>query len=189
MFTKRLLINSFCEFGPILFFFLAYSVASFSAGIVAMMFGTALSLAVLRFYDHTLPYFALFSSGSVLFFGGLALLVDTPSIFIFRDTILDVALGIALIISVHKKRPLFKYVLKGVFAITDKGWSVLSLRWGYFFLCLALVNETIRLTLSDDAWVVAKALIVVASIVFGTYQFTLTRKERLPTGTAWGIVK
>lgn len=189
MFTKRLLFNSLCEFGPILFFFAAYSIGGFRTGIIAMMVSTIFSLIALLQYDRSLPYFALFSAGTVLFFGGLSLLLDMPSIFIFRDTLLDVVLGITLIVSVHMNRPLFKFMFKGVFAITDRGWKTLSLRWAYFFLFLAVVNETVRMLLSPDAWVIAKSLIVVASIAFGSYQFTLTRKERLPSGTSWGIVK
>lgn len=189
MFTKRLVLNMLCEFGPILFFFAGYGLVSFSAGIAAMMLATLAAIVTLRRYEHSLPYFALFSSGTVLFFGGLALVVDSPSIFIFRDTIFDIFAGIALLISVRKERPLFKYVFSTVFAITEKGWMTLTRRWGYFFLFLAVVNETVRITLSSDAWVIAKALIVVATVAFGCYQFTLTRRERLPSGTAWGVVK
>ena len=111
-----------------------------------------------------------------------------PDIFILRDTLFDGIFGSALVVSVWRGKPLFKYIFSNVFAITDRGWSTLSLRWGIFFLILALINEWVRLTLSPEDWVVAKIMIIVVSSVFGTYQLTLTRRERLPHATAWGVI-
>lgn len=86
-------------------------------------------------------------------------------------------------------KPLLKYMFGGVFAITEKGWAILSLRWAIFFLVLAGINEWVRLTLSPEDWVTAKVFMIIASVVFGSYQFTLTKRERLPGATDWGIVK
>lgn len=188
MISKRLLVNMLCEFGPVLGFLIAYELKDFMAGVIVMMIATVVSLVVLRRMENHTPIFALISSGSVLFFGGASLFINIPSIFILRDTLFDGIFGVVILISVWKKKPLFKYIFSGVFAITDRGWSVLSLRWGIFFILLAVINEWVRLTLSTEDWVIAKVLIIIASLVFGTYQFTLTKKERLPTATAWGIV-
>lgn len=186
--SKRLLVNTLCEFGPVLGFLVAYELEDFMTGVVVMMVATVLSLIILRHVEKHLPIFALISAGTVLFFGSTSLFIDIPSIFILRDTLFDGVFGLALIISVWKGKPLFKYIFSGVFAITDKGWSTLSFRWGVFFIILALINELVRHTLSPDDWAIAKVLLIVASVVFGSYQLTLTKRERLPTATAWGIV-
>lgn len=187
MISKKLLINTLCEFGPILGFLVVFEIRGFMAGVIAMMIATVVALLVLRHVENHTPIFALISSGSVLFFGGISLLIHIPSIFILRDTIFDGVFGSALIISVLLGRPIFKYIFQGVFAITDRGWNMLSLRWGIFFLMLALTNEWVRWTLSPEDWVIAKMLIITLSIIFGAYQFTLTRKERLPDATQWGL--
>jgi intracellular septation protein len=188
MFSKRLFINAFCEFGPVLGFLVAFKVKNFSAGIITMMIATTISLFVLKYLENHIPIFALISSGSVLFFGGLSLVIDIPSIFILRDTLFDGIFGTTILISVYFKKPIFKYIFRGVFSITPKGWSTLSLRWGIFFLILAFANEWVRLNLSPEDWVKAKVIIIIASIIFGTYQLTLTKKERLPEATAWGVI-
>lgn len=138
-------------------------------------------------YEKHIPIFALISSGSVLLFGGVTLFIHIPTIFILRDTIFDGVFGSVLIASVWYGKPLFKYIFRGVFAITDTGWSALSMRWGIFFLILAGMNEWVRWTLTPDDWVIAKIIIIVLSVLFGAYQLTLTKKERLPDATAWGI--
>jgi intracellular septation protein len=189
MFSKKVVLNTLCEFGPILGFIVAYELKDFMTGVIVMMIATVVSLVILRRVEKHTPIFALISSGSVLFFGGTSLFIDIPSIFILRDTVFDLVFGIAILISVWNGKPLFKYIFSGVFAITDRGWRLLSLRWGIFFIILALLNEWVRLTLTPDDWVIAKICIIVASVVFGTYQLTLTKHERLPTATAWGIVQ
>lgn len=188
MLNKKLLINTLCEFGPIIGFLIAFELRDFMTGVIVMMIATLLSLAVLRHLEGHTPIFALLSSSSVLFFGGISLFIHIPSIFILRDTLFDGIFGMALIVSVWMRKPLFAYIFRGVFAITDTGWSVLSLRWGIFFIILALINEWVRLTLSPEDWVAAKILIIIVSAVFGTYQLKLTRAERLPHATSWGIV-
>lgn len=188
MLTSRLFWNTLCEFGPILGFIVAFEIRNFQAGIITMMIATIIALIVLKHRENHIPLFALISSGTVLFFGGVSLFIDIPSIFILRDTLFDAVFGTILLISVWYKKPLFQYLFRGVFAITPRGWSVLSLRWGLFFLVLAIANEWVRLTLSEDAWVTAKIGIIIASVLFGGYQFTLTKKERLPNATPWGIV-
>lgn len=188
MLTSRLFWNTLCEFGPILGFIIAFEISNFETGIITMMLATLVSLIILKRIENHIPLFALISSGTVLFFGGVSLFIDIPSIFILRDTLFDAIFGTVLLISVWYKKPLFQYIFRGVFAITPRGWSVLSLRWGLFFLVLALANEWVHLTLSEEAWVTAKIGIIIASVLFGSYQLTLTKKERLPNATPWGIV-
>lgn len=187
MISKRLLINGLCEFGPIMGFIVLFELKDFMAGVIAMIISTIIALFVLQRLEKHIPIFALISSGSVLFFGGITLFIDIPSIFILRDTLFDGLLGSMLIASVWYGKPLFKYIFRSVFAITDKGWNVLSLRWGVFFIILALANEWVRLTLSPEDWVTAKIIIIITSVIFGSYQLRLTKKERLPDATAWGI--
>ena len=187
--SRKLLINTLCEFGPILAFIVLFEIKDFMAGVVAMMVATVIAYFVLQHFEKHVPIFALISSGSVLVFGGAALFINIPSIFILRDTVFDLIFGIVLIVSVWYGKPLFKYIFKSVFLITDVGWSILSLRWGIFFIVLAAANEWVRHMLTPEDWVTAKIIMIFASALFGAYQLTLTKKERLPEATAWGIIK
>jgi hypothetical protein len=64
---------------------------------------------------------------------------------------------------------------------------VVSKFW-IFFLFLASINEWIRLTFFPEDWATAKIFMIITSVVFGSYQLTLTKREGLPNATAWGIV-
>ncbi len=189
MFTSRLLKNSLCEFGPILAFLIAFETSGFQNGIIAMIIATLLAMVALKVSEGHIPLFALLSSGTVLFFGGLSVSIDMPDIFILRDTFFDAVFGTALLISVALHKPLFQPLFHTVFSITDRGWNTLSLRWGVFFLILAATNEWVRLSFSPEDWVIAKIFIISASLIFGSYQLTLTKRERLPEASPWGIVQ
>lgn len=189
MFTRKVLLNTLCEFGPIIAFLIGYELSDFQSGTLAMMLVALCALVVLQVTEGHLPVFALISTATVLLFGGISIFVHIPSIFILRDTIFDLIFGIALIVSVLLKKPALKPIFKNVFHITNKGWTTLSLRWGIFFICIALVNEWVRRELSPDDWVLVKVLILFGTVIFGAYQFTLTRREREDDATAWGIRK
>lgn len=189
MLSRKLVLNTLCEFGPILAFMVTYTLGNFEYGTVAMIVATLGALVLLYLLEGHLPLFAILSTITVMFFGGLSLIVHIPSIFILRDTLFDLIFGIALLISAHLKRPLLKPLFHNVFAITDNGWVALTLRWAFFFLLLAGLNEWVRLTLSPENWVTFKLVTLVATLAFGCAQFILARKERLPEATPWGLVK
>ncbi len=189
MWNQRLVINMLCEFGPILGFVLAFELSDFRAGVITMMILVAVALFVeKRRYGHY-PVFALLSTGTVLFFGGLMLATGLPSLFILRDTLFDAIFGLVLIGSVLIGRPLFRYLFGGVFGLTDIGWRTLTIRWGIFFLCFSALNEWVRQTQSAEDWVLVKIIVIIITVVFGCYQFTLTRRERLPDTTDWGVLR
>jgi len=189
MFTRKLLLNTLCEFGPIIAFLVAYELDDFESGTIAMMITAVFALVILKVTEGHLPYFAIISTATVLIFGGISIFVHIPSIFILRDTIFDLFFGVVLITSVLLKKPGLKAIFNNVFSLTHKGWMALSLRWGIFFIILASLNEWVRRELSPDDWVIFKILLIIGTILFGAYQFTLTRRERNEDATAWGIRK
>lgn len=189
MVNRKVLLNAFCEFGPIIAFMGTYSVWDFEKATIAMIGSVVIALGVLWYTEHHLPLFALLSTVTVIIFGGISIFVHIPSIFILRDTIFDSIFGVVLLVSVYMGKPLLKVFFKNVFAISERGWNRLTLRWAFFFILLAVLNEWVRLHLSSDDWVRVKAYLIVATILFGLYQFTLTRRERLPEATPWGLVK
>jgi intracellular septation protein len=189
MLNRKLFLNILCEFGPIIAFLIAYSLIDFEAGTIAMIASVVISLIALWTLEHHLPLFALVSTLTVVFFGGISLVVHVPDIFILRDTIFDATFAIILFLSVLKRKPLLKFFFKNVFAITDSGWETLTIRWAGFFLLLAATNEWVRQKLTPDEWVEMKVYMIVATLIFGFYQFTLARRERLPDATPWGLIK
>ena len=60
---------------------------------------------------------------------------------------------------------LLSYLMSGAFNLTDRGWWMLSLRFGWFFTAMAVLNEVVWRTMPTDWWVNFK--------VFGLMGLTL----------------
>ncbi len=194
MFSWKLWINLLCEFGPIAAFLTVFEIqnmahpdTAFGQATIAMVVVTCISFFVLLRFEKHVPYFALFNTISVVLFGGISAFVNIPDVFILRDTILDLVLGVVLLVSLQYKSTGLQFFFGNVFAITDKGWKIFTLRWGIFYIILALTNEAIRMNASPEMWVKAKVWMIVGTVIFGMYQLTLTRRERLPQANQYGL--
>ncbi len=186
MLSKKVILNALCEFGPIISFLVADKLSNFQQATVVMIITTIISILILYTFERHVPYYAIISALSVIVFGVLSLVISNPTYFILRDSIYDAVLGGILLITGIYGKPFLKTLFDHVFAITEKGWLIFNRRWALMFLALAFANEIVRQTVSAEGWVLAKVIFIIASTAFGTYQFTLTRREHLPEASSWG---
>lgn len=189
VFSGKLWINLLCEFGPVVAFLASYEMYGFGTATLAMIGATIVSFFILFVFEKHPPYFALANTISVLLFGGISVFVSIPDVFIFRDTALDIALGVFFLASLHyqDRKTGLEFFFTNVFAITKKGWREFTFRWGIFYIILAFTNETIRIFATPDMWVEAKVWMIIVTVIFGFYQLRLTTKERLPEANAFGL--
>ncbi len=180
--------NLSLELGPLVAFFIVDDAYGFFYGIGALIAVTSVSFVYTWFRESRLPYFALFSVVTVGLFGGLSILFGNADWFIISDTFIDIGFALALYISLWFRKPLLQVLFESSFALTDKAWRTLTVRWTILFLVLAIVSEFIRQMYPVEVWVDFKALSVFIILAFGCYQFTLSRKERLPeVSNSWGL--
>ena len=92
----------------------------------------------------------------VVVFGGLTFYFQDPSFIKMKPTILYSCFGLALLGGMLFDRPLLPIVLDNAMTLTETGWRLLTVRWGVFFLVLAVLNEVIWRTQSNDHWVLFK---------------------------------
>jgi intracellular septation protein len=115
-----------------------------------------------------------------LLFAVPSLVTGDNAYFQLSDTVADGVFALLLLGSWSIKYPILKLLFGSVFAITDRAWHILSLRWGLLLLLLAITNETIRTIFSEDIWSWYKLFSTLGIMLFGCYQFTLSMRERLP---------
>ena len=81
-------------------------------------------------------------------------------------------------------RSLLPVVLDAVFQLDEEGWRKLTFRWGLFFILLAVLNEAVWRTQSDDVWVNFKVWgVMPLTVVFAVFQTPLIMKHQLPEGS------
>ena len=76
--------------------------------------------------------------------------------------------------------PLLKKMLGKSLSLSDEGWKILNLRWVYFFFGLAILNEIVWRTQSEEFWVNFKVWgILPITIIFTAFQLSLITKFKL----------
>ena len=168
------------EMGPLIVFFFANARGEQLAGLfpaladlggpifvatALFMVATVVSLAVSYALTRTLPVMPLLTGVVVLVFGALTIWLQDELFIKLKPTIINTGFGLVLLGGLAFGRPLLRIVFGAAFDLTDEGWRKLTLRWGLFFLFLAVLNEAVWRTQSTDFWVAFK--------VWGMFPITL----------------
>ena len=89
----------------------------------------------------------------VVAFGGLTLALHDENFIKLRPTIANLFYAGAILGSLAMRQNVMKLVFGHVFTLPEGAWTVLALRWGGFFLVMAVVAEYIRRTMTTPDWV------------------------------------
>jgi intracellular septation protein len=177
----------FVEFGPVMVFFLGTCFFDFFTGVALLVASTALSIAVSLISLKRVPLFSLIVSCFVLVSGILTLITHDPYFVAIEYTISNLAFGVVLIAGFFAGKGLLQPLFDGMFALTPRGWRILSLRWGFFFILVAVGSELVWRLHSYDAWVLYRFIGMFALMLFGCSQFFLARRERQEDASTWGV--
>jgi intracellular septation protein len=123
-----------------------------AAFIVAVLISLAVSFALTR----RLPLMPFVTAIVVVVFGGLTLWLQNETFIKLKPTIIYVLFAVVLLGGLAFGKSLLGYVFDAVFKLTDEGWRKLTLRWGLFFVVLAVLNEIVWRSVSTDTWVTFK---------------------------------
>lgn len=176
------------EFGPIVVFFLTSDSLGFMPATIIFVSLTAVALAVAYVKDRRIALFPLLAGLSVIGFGALTIFLNNPFFLIIKDTVYNGAFALALAVGLYVfKEPILKDLFSALFCMTERGWIILSRRWMVMFLLLTIGNEIARQVFASDMWVFYKMCATLLTIVFGLYQLTLSKRERLPHSNKWGM--
>ncbi len=189
------------EMGPLLLFFIANArpklfeplLAPFlppallsgqNAGLFTatfvLMAAVLVALVVSLAKTRKLPAMPLMTAVLALIFGALTLYLQDTSFIKMKPTVLYVGFGVALFGGLAMNKLLLPIIFENAFAITERGWRVLTLRWGGFFFLLATLNEIVWRTQSNDVWVYFKFPgILILIFVFSIAQAPLIVRYKL----------
>jgi intracellular septation protein len=118
----------------------------------------------------------------VMLFGGLTLIFDDDRFIKMKPTIVQGLFSIVLLGGLAMGKPLLKPVMSAAWELTDRGWTLLSLRFGLFFAGMAILNEFVWRTQTTEFWVNYKVFGAIGvTLIFTMTQIPLiTRYQALP---------
>lgn len=114
--------------------------------------GSAIGLIVGFVAERRLATMPLLAGGAALIFGGLTLIFHDTRFLKIKPTIINLAFAAFLLGGTVLKRNPLKHMIGEALHMTDEGWRTLTLRYGLYFLCVAMLNEAVWRTQSDATW-------------------------------------
>jgi intracellular septation protein len=168
------------ELGPLLVFFFVNSRAGIFWGTGVLIVATAISIVASRIMFGKLAVMPLVSAFFVIIFGGMTLWLADEQFIKLKPTIVNLIFASVLLGGLVAGHSLLRHLFGDVFKLTEEGWRQLTLRWGLFFVVLALLNEVVWRNFSTDTWVSFKVFgIMPLTMLFGISQMGLLKTHEM----------
>ncbi len=180
---NKSLIKFVTDFGPLLVFFLFYykSGKDLRVAIPPFIVATIISLLIVWILEKKIPMVPLLSGILITFFGGLTIYFNNPIFIYIKPTIINVLFGLALLLGkFFTDEPILKKILGKAIPLTDQGWKILNTRWMFFFFALAMINEIVWRTQTEEFWVNFKVWgMMPITFIFTAFQINLINKHKI----------
>ena len=171
------------DFGPLAIFFFYYynSDKNLSVAIPPLIVATLIALGVVWFFEKKIPPMPLLSGILITFFGGLTIYFNDPIFIYVKPTIINILFALALFFGKYfTHEPILKKIMGKSIPLTDIGWEILNRRWMFFFFGLALLNEIVWRTQTEEFWVNFKVWgMLPITIIFTAFQIPLINKHKI----------
>jgi intracellular septation protein len=155
---------------------------------------SALALAVGFALERRFAPLPLITGLFALVFGLLTIFTHDDLFVKLKLTVQNGLLAVVLLGSLPLKKYPFKMLLGSAIRVTDAAWRTLTLRYGLYFLCVAILNEVFRSPAAVTAiwhafgwatpdpngvWTGFRGVLWIAASVFGLSQVPLILKNML----------
>ena len=157
------------ELGPILGFFVAYlwlkdrvftiggteydGFVVVTAGFIPVFL---LSMALLWKLTGHLSKMQIGTAVLIVVFGGLSVWFNDPKFFKMKPTLIYLIFAGVLGFGLLRGRSYLQSLMDAMLPLTDAGWMILTRRLALFFFGLAVLNELIWRTQTEEMWVYFK---------------------------------
>ena len=182
------------ELGPLVVFYLGFTfggriLAAFPAfaangfddplypATLLFMIAMVVSLIVSQLVLHRIAVMPVVTAVVVLVFGGLTFYFHDTSFAKMKPTVINALFGVVLLGGLLFGQSLLRYVFGEVYKLKPAGWTILTWRWGIFFLVLAVLNEVVWRVFGDNVWAQYKTFATpVATVLFAMAQVGVLSK-------------
>ena len=180
---NKSLIKFITDFGPLIIFFSFYykSGKNLQIAIPPLVIATIISIIIVWILEKKIPFVPLLGGILITFFGGLTIYFENPVFIYMKPTIINIIFAIALYFGKYfTSEPILKKILGKTMPLNNEGWNKLNSRWIFFFVFLAILNEFVWRTQSEEFWVNFKVWgMLPITIIFTAFQIPLINKYKI----------
>ena len=188
-------IRQAVDFGALIAFMAAYFITrDMIKATWVLVIASAIALAVGFVLERRLAPMPLITGGFALVFGTLTILTDDDLFVKLKLTVQNGLLAAVLLGSLPLNKSPFKALLGSAIKVTDAAWRTLTLRYGLYFLAVAIANEVFRSPAAVTAiwsalnlgtpdpngvWTGFRGVLWIAASIFGLCQVPLIMKNMI----------
>ena len=180
---NKSLLKFITDVGPLAIFFFFYynSDKNLKVAIPPLIVATIISVLLVWILEKKVPMVPLLGGILITLFGGLTIYFDNPIFIYMKPTIINILFALALFFGKYfTNEPVLKLILGKTLPMTDEGWRILNSRWTYFFIFLAILNEIVWRTQTEEFWVNFKVWgMLPITFIFTASQVGLINKHKL----------
>tara|TARA_B100001250_G_scaffold259387_1_gene223353 strand:- start:240 stop:791 length:552 start_codon:yes stop_codon:yes gene_type:complete len=181
--VNKSILKFVTDIGPLAIFFYFYYAndKNLKVAIPPLIVATVIAVFLVWILEKKVPLVPLLSGILISLFGGLTIYFDNPIFIYMKPTIINTLFALALFFGKYfTNEPILKKILGKSIPLSDEGWNILNNRWMYFFLGLAILNELIWRTQSEEFWVNFKVWgMLPITFIFTAFQIGLINKHKL----------
>ncbi len=142
-----------------------------------LMIGTAWAVISKKRQGKKIPPIMIITAAIVGGFGTLGIALQSPEFLYVKPTIQNLFLALLIFGGLLMGKNIWKLMFKDVFQLPDFAWRTLAIRWGLFFVAMAIWNEVLYRNFSEDTWANWKLGNMVIVFVFGALNTPYTLKH------------
>ena len=188
-------IRQAVDFGALVAFMAAYFITrDMIKATWVLVIASIIALAVGFVLERRLAPMPLITGGFALVFGALTILTDDDLFVKLKLTVQNGLLAAVLLGSIPLNKSPFKALLGSAIKVTDAAWRTLTLRYGLYFLAVAIANEVFRSPAAVTAiwsalnlgtpdpngvWTAFRGVLWIAASIFGLCQVPLIMKNMI----------
>ena len=169
------------EFGPLLIFFIAYKIhdANLIIATKYLMAFSVLSVAITYYYEKKIPKPLLYSTIILLVCGSITVITNDPIFIKIKLTIIYLLFSIIIFGGLFANKIILKSIFGHTILLLDKAWIILSKRFGYLFVLIAILNEIIWRNFSESFWLNFKVFgVLPIMLIFIISQISFLNKNK-----------
>jgi len=171
------------DFGPLAVFFFFYynGDKNLKIAIPPFIIATLIALIIVWILEKKIPLVPLIGGILITLFGGLTIYFDNPVFLYMKPTIINILFGLALLFGKYfTNEPILKKIMGKSIMLSDSGWYLLNKRWIFFFFAMAILNEFVWRTQTEEFWVNFKVWgLLPITFIFTAFQISLINKHKI----------
>ncbi len=179
--VSQKILKNVAEYAPLVVFFAFYYIKKdlfWATG--GLLVATVVSIIITIVMERKLPFLPIFTAVAVSIFGGLTLLLKDDIFIKIRPTVVNLIFALGSLTGLWKDKLFLKILLGKALDISEKGWRILTIRWAIFFMAIALLNEIVWRTQTEEFWVNFKVLGVMGlNFLFLLIHIPLLQKHQI----------